>query len=98
MRKKDGLALSAMLICMTLMMHAQSNTQTTSVSVPSPPAPNAPAAANPPLAAPPNATGFLLRPPADEYAELLQRVQQGDMSVDFRTFRIAGALVAGPHA
>jgi len=29
------------------------------------------------------------------YAELLQRVQQGDMSVDFSAFRIAGAIVAG---
>jgi hypothetical protein len=26
-----------------------------------------------------------------EYAELLPRVQQGDMSVDFRVFRIDGA-------
>jgi len=31
-----------------------------------------------------------------EYSELLARVQQGDMSVDFRAFRIAGAIAAGP--
>jgi TonB family protein len=32
-----------------------------------------------------------------EYKELMQRVQQGDMSVDFRAFRIDGAIVAGSH-
>ena len=51
------------------------------------------ATAAPPLAA----TDPRLRSTADEYLELLHRVQQGDMSVDFRAFRIAGALVAGPH-
>jgi hypothetical protein len=35
--------------------------------------------------------------PKDEYAALLARVQQGDMTVDFRAFRIAGALMVGPH-
>jgi len=35
--------------------------------------------------------------PKDEYAALLARVQQGDMTVDFRAFRIAGALASGPH-
>ena len=33
-----------------------------------------------------------------EYADMLGRVQQGDMTVDFRAFRIAGALKSGPHA
>jgi TonB family protein len=33
-----------------------------------------------------------------EYAEILARVQQGDMTVDFRAFRVAGALKSGPHA
>ena len=33
-----------------------------------------------------------------EYAETLGRVQHGDMSVDFRAFRVAGALKSGPHA
>jgi hypothetical protein len=32
-----------------------------------------------------------------EYTELLARVQRGDLSMDFRAFRIAGALSAGPH-
>lgn len=34
----------------------------------------------------------------DHYANILARVQQGDMSVDFRAFRLAGALRSGPHA
>jgi hypothetical protein len=34
----------------------------------------------------------------DHYANILARVQQGDMSVDFRAFRLAGALKSGPHA
>ncbi len=33
-----------------------------------------------------------------EYAEMLARVQQGDMSIDFRAFRWAGAQKSGPHA
>jgi len=33
-----------------------------------------------------------------EYAEMLARVQRGDMTVDFRAFRAAGALRSGPHA
>lgn len=33
-----------------------------------------------------------------EYVETLGRVQHGDMSVDFRAFRVAGALKSGPHA
>jgi len=33
-----------------------------------------------------------------EYSEMLARVQQGDMTVDFRAFRVAGALRSGPHA
>ena len=33
-----------------------------------------------------------------EYAEMLGRVQQGDMTVDFRAFRVAGALKSGPQA
>ena len=33
-----------------------------------------------------------------EYAEMLGRVQEGDMTVDFRAFRVAGALKSGPHA
>jgi hypothetical protein len=36
--------------------------------------------------------------PSDTYAALLKRVQQGDMSVDFRAFRIAGTLASGGHA
>jgi hypothetical protein len=51
------------------------------------------AASSPPLAA----TDPRLRSAADDYLELLHRVQQGDMSVDFHAFRIAGAIVAGPH-
>ena len=35
--------------------------------------------------------------PKEEYEALLARVQQGDMTVDFRAFRLAAALVAGPH-
>jgi Domain of unknown function (DUF4919) len=34
----------------------------------------------------------------DEYAVIRARVQQGDMTVDFRAFRLAAALAAGPHA
>jgi thiol-disulfide isomerase/thioredoxin len=33
-----------------------------------------------------------------QYAEMLSRVQHGDMSVDFRAFRVAGALRVGPHS
>jgi len=33
-----------------------------------------------------------------EYAEIMARVEQGDMTVDFRAFRTAGALKSGPHA
>jgi hypothetical protein len=33
-----------------------------------------------------------------DYAEILGHVQQGDMTVDFRAFRVAGALKSGPHA
>ena len=33
-----------------------------------------------------------------DYAAMLARVQQGDMSVDFRAFRSAGAQKSGPHA
>jgi hypothetical protein len=33
-----------------------------------------------------------------EYAALLARVQQGDMSVDFRTFRISASLSVGRHS
>lgn len=33
-----------------------------------------------------------------EYAETLGRVRHGDMSVDFRAFRVTGALKSGPHA
>jgi hypothetical protein len=36
--------------------------------------------------------------PNEEYANMVARVLQGDTSVDFRTFRIAGALRSGPHA
>ena len=36
--------------------------------------------------------------PEDEYAALLARVKQGDMTVDFRAFRIAGALASGRQA
>lgn len=34
---------------------------------------------------------------AIEYAQLLLRIQQGDMSVDFQAFRTDGAFVAGQH-
>jgi hypothetical protein len=33
-----------------------------------------------------------------EYSEMLARVQQGDMTVDFRAFRVAGAVKSGPLA
>jgi hypothetical protein len=33
----------------------------------------------------------------DEYPAMLKRVQQGDMTVDFRAFRIAGILASGGH-
>jgi hypothetical protein len=33
--------------------------------------------------------------PNDAYTALLARVQQGDMTVDFRAFRIAGAQAGG---
>jgi hypothetical protein len=32
------------------------------------------------------------------YSDILSHVQQGDMTVDFRAFRVAGTLKAGPHA
>jgi hypothetical protein len=48
-------------------------------------APPVPAAPAPPASSPAN----------DEYAALLRRVQQGDMDVDFRAFRLAGLLSSG---
>jgi TonB family protein len=32
-----------------------------------------------------------------EYAEMLGRIQQGDMTVDFRAFRVSGAIKSGSH-
>jgi TonB family protein len=36
--------------------------------------------------------------PREEYADMLMRVRNGDMAIDFRAFRAAGALMSGPHA
>ena len=33
-----------------------------------------------------------------DYAAMVVRVQQGDMSIDFRAFRVAGAWRSGPHS
>jgi hypothetical protein len=33
-----------------------------------------------------------------EYAEMLGRIRLGDLTVNFRAFRVAGALKSGPHA
>jgi hypothetical protein len=33
-----------------------------------------------------------------DYSQMLARVQKGDMTVDFRAFRVAGSRKSGPHA
>jgi Domain of unknown function (DUF4919) len=50
--------------------------------------PAPPAAVSPPAAAAPSA----------QYEEMKKRVLAGDMTVDFRAFRLAGILAAGPQA
>jgi len=45
----------------------------------------------------PNAPTAEQQKAESEYAAMLVRVQQGDMSIDFRAFRVAGAQRSGPH-